>query len=257
MGYRQRLYPVYVSTHTGPADIERDPRRASRVRAAWRYYFRRFLPAGTSARILDLGCGDGVFVAFLRHSGYQHVEGVDISAEQVALSRKLGVPGITCGDFFEYLKDREGAYDLVFARDVIEHLTKDEVLDAFDAVHRALREGGLFVVQVPNGESPLAGRIRYGDFTHQLSFTRTSLRQVFAATGFADFSCFPAGPAPVGLKSAVRFALWKGLEYLFRFYLLVETGSSQGIASQTVIAAGAKRQSAIARKNTSTGGERL
>jgi cyclopropane fatty-acyl-phospholipid synthase-like methyltransferase len=37
-----------------------------------------------SARILDLGCGHGVFIYFHREAGYTNVVGVDKSPEQVA-----------------------------------------------------------------------------------------------------------------------------------------------------------------------------
>ena len=90
MNYREKLYSQYVSTHTAKlygyttiGDIEKQF-------PAWRRYFQRFLPNDNSARILDIGCGCGGFVHFLHKAGYALAEGVDVSKEQVELSRERG-----------------------------------------------------------------------------------------------------------------------------------------------------------------------
>jgi hypothetical protein len=41
---------------------------------------------------------------------------------------------------------------------------------------------------------------------------------------------------PKGVKSVVRFLLWRGIEMLLKFYMLVETGSGEGIYTQNIIA---------------------
>ena len=71
------------------------------------------------------------------------------------------------------------------ATDLLEHLTKPEVLATFDAVAAALRPGGRFVARVPNAVSPFGGHTRYGDFTHETWYTARSVRQLAAAAGLA------------------------------------------------------------------------
>jgi ubiquinone/menaquinone biosynthesis C-methylase UbiE len=57
-------YDRYVSTHVasihslGPASLESD-------RRVWRDYFASLLPADRSARIADIGCGNGSLIFFL------------------------------------------------------------------------------------------------------------------------------------------------------------------------------------------------
>lgn len=42
-----------------------------------------------TAKILDLGCGNGVTCVHLAQEGFNHVAGVDYSPDAIALSRKL------------------------------------------------------------------------------------------------------------------------------------------------------------------------
>ena len=55
--------------------------------------------------------------------------------------------------------------------------------------------------------------MRYVDFTHEMSFTEVSLRQVLVACGFADV-VITDNPVPFGLRPR-RFLRWVGVR-LFR-----------------------------------------
>ena len=94
-----------------------------------------------------------------------------------------------------------------------------------DEVCRVLRPGGRWIIHTPNAESPFGMRVRYGDLTHELAFTRTSLAQLLSS-GFSQVSCYEDQPVPHGLKSAVRWALWKVFRTLLRLYVAAETGDS-------------------------------
>lgn len=65
----------------------------------------------------------------------------------------------------------------------------------------------------------------YGDASHELAFTRTSIAQLLIASGFSRVECFEDTPVLHGFKSSVRWLLWKVLRNLARFWLIVETGS--------------------------------
>jgi len=240
MDYRDKLYSVYVSTHTSRLYSQEILPQIEAQFSTWRQYFYRFLPEDKNARLLDIGCGNGGFVYFLQQLGYAMTEGVELSEEQVEASRKLAIQQIVCADLTVYLSDKHEVFDAIFARDVIEHFNKDEVLAIFSAVLKALKPNGVFIIQAPNGESPMSGRIMYGDFTHELSFTKSSLNQIFLVSGFQAINCYPAGPVPKGYKSIIRTVLWKAIESILRLYVLIETGSSNGIFTQNIIAAGIK-----------------
>jgi SAM-dependent methyltransferase len=233
--YRARLYERYVST--------RQPASAAGEGPAFSDLYlgrviRAHFPADRGARILDLGCGSGALVHFARRAGYAHVRGVDISPEQVAEARRRGVEGVEQGDVMETLRSLpDGALDVVVAFDVLEHFRRDEVLAFVDQVRRVLAPGGRWIIHVPNAESPFFGRIRYGDWTHETAFTRTSLHQLLTGSGFARVRCYEDAPVVHGLKSAVRFALWKAVRSALRVYLAAETGyTGDVVLSQNLLA---------------------
>ncbi|NIO21039.1 MAG: methyltransferase domain-containing protein [Candidatus Aenigmarchaeota archaeon] len=240
MNYRDLLYRKYVSTHT--RNLYGNLRLDDIVRqfSDWDWYFRKFLPRQNDAQILDIGCGFGGFVYFLQQNGYLNAQGIDVSEEQIALGKQMGIGNIDQGDIFEFLSDKEEVFDIIFARDVIEHFSRDEVIELLLSVYKSLKFSGTFVIQTPNGESPFSGKIIYGDFTHQTTFTRASLNQVLSLAGFKKTRYYPTGPVPKGLKSVVRLSLWKIIESLLKLLMAIETGSFSGIFTQNVIGKGEK-----------------
>ena len=113
---------------------------------------------------------------------------------------------------------------MVVSFDVIEHFTKDELMLLVDRVNRALRRGGKWIIHTTNAESPFGARSRYGDFTHELSFTRRSITQLILSSGFSDVMCYEDAPIFHGFKSAIRWMLWKIIKLALRLYLAVEAG---------------------------------
>ena len=152
--------------------------------------------------VVDIGCGQGELVRLLLADGYD-AEGIDVSPGAGG-TRPRGRPGpgaarATTGTSS---RTRTGSLAAVTATDVLEHLTKHEVLDTFDHVAAALVPGGVFVARVPNAVSPFGGHIRYGDFTHESWYTARSVRQLAAAAGFGSVTVLPCPPIAHGLMSA-------------------------------------------------------
>lgn len=238
--YRSEFYHVYASTHTVPRKGVLTPDRLRARARQWRLQFGPLLPTRKDARILDAGCGDGVLLWWLQDSGYGQAEGVEVSAEQVDAARALGVRDVHQSDLLAFLSARPGAYDTVIMRNVLEHFEKPDVLDIVRAVHGALASGGAFVLQVPNAESPFFGRIRYGDFTHGLAFSSTSLAQVLAVHGFVRPAFHPVRAPFGGLTGWPRRVLWRLVEALYRGLLTAELGRGRYIVTQDIIATAEK-----------------
>jgi 2-polyprenyl-3-methyl-5-hydroxy-6-metoxy-1,4-benzoquinol methylase len=177
--------------------------------------------------VLDIGCGQGDLVRLLLDDGFD-AGGVDISPEQVQIARAAGCDRVEQADFYDHLDASSGEWDAVIATDVLEHLDTDEIVRAFDHVHRALAPGGLFIARVPNAVSPTSGHIMYGDITHRTWLTRRSVAQVAAVTGFASVRVFPCPPIAHGVVSAARALLWKPFSGLLKLALAAETGELRG-----------------------------
>ena len=209
-------------------------------------YLRRLInihfPERLDAKILEIGCGHGALIYYAKEVGYNHLEGVDASLEQVEEAWKLGLrDNIRHEDLMETLsKSTDKSYDAIVALDVIEHMTKSELLDLVEELHRVLCSGGKLILHMPNAASPFFGRVRYGDYTHEQAFTQSSLSQLLIAHGFSEVQCFEDTPIVHGAKSAVRWVVWKVVRSVFRLALIAETGAKNEIFTQNFLAVAAK-----------------
>jgi len=96
-------------------------------------------------RILDAGCGVGMFVQKLQRSSAE-VYGVELDAER-AVEAGRESPGIACASV-ERLPFPDDTFDAVLSHEVLEHVADDRRAVA-EAV-RVLRPGGRLLVFVPN-----------------------------------------------------------------------------------------------------------
>ncbi len=160
---------------------------------------RRYAPL-EGRRILDVGCGLGMYVrAFRRFS--DDVHGVDVDAEKVAQAGRE-LPNIRCAPA-EALPYPNAHFDVVLLHEVIEHVTDDR--QALAEAVRVLRVGGRLVVFAPNrlypfethgaywggqyhfGNVPLVnwlpGRWRDWFAPHVRAYTSGDIRRLLAGLG--------------------------------------------------------------------------
>jgi len=222
--YRTRVYSSYVTARheaLAPQTVEGLRPRAPYIKRLVQQHF----PKDKSAKILDVGCGHGAILYFAQQAGFTDTGGVDGSPEQVAAAKRLGIKGVEEGDLMTTLKSLpSGAKDCIVAFDVIEHFTKNEVIDFVDEVHRVLTPGGRWIIHAPNGESIFGGRMRYWDLTHEIAYTRQSIAQLLYSSGFSDVRSFEDEPVIHGLKSLVRWILWRLIRGELRLFLAAQTG---------------------------------
>lgn len=238
MDYRHRIYQHYVQNR----EQELAPKTVAGLAPRAPYLKKLILthfPPDRASSILDLGCGHGALLYFARQLGYQNLHGVDGSPQQVEAAKQLGISTVEQGDLLDTLaKQADASVDVVVAFDVLEHFTKDELIFFVDEVCRVLRPDGRWIVHVPNAESPFFGRVRYGDFTHELAFTCTSLHQLMLSSGFSQVECFEDTPIVHGFKSAIRFVLWQFFRQILKIFIAAETGNfkKNGMFSQNILA---------------------
>jgi SAM-dependent methyltransferase len=167
--------------------------------------------------------------------GFEHTRGIDASPEQVQIARAAGLTQVSLGDYRASLGD--AALDVVIATDFLEHFTKFEALQAMDRIRRALRAGGTLIIRVPNAGGPFGGMLRYGDLTHETSFTRRSLQQIGAAAGFSSVQVYACDPAVHGVLSALRACVWWFASAVIKVALIAETGEVRGhVITQNIVA---------------------
>ena len=155
--------------------------------AGYGEWYHDCLPADKKARILDIGCGDGKFLFFLKKTGYTGIEAVEISSQQAEEARKyVKCPIHVVDDTSSFLQKHPSTYQMIAMNDLLEHVPKQETVNFLRAVLGALRPGGSAVINVPQVSGLTSLFCRYIDFTHETIFTEMSLKQVLSLAGFSD-----------------------------------------------------------------------
>ena len=189
--YRQEIYRRYLSNFFGAShnysNIENDFARH------YRYFKKNFsaiLPDSKNAKLLDAGCGLGHFLNYCEREGYNNVIGLDVSAEAALFCQKRGWR-VEEGELADYLKLHQDQFDCIIMNDIVEHLYKQELFDILLLARGALTKNGRLIIKTPNMANPFLGSAgRYVDFTHEIGFTESSIREVLSAAGFSPTKVF-------------------------------------------------------------------
>jgi len=128
-------------------------------------------------RALDIGCGTGLFIEFLKR--YGRVVGLDFSSDALEFSRKRGCSELVRGDG-AVLPFGADTFDLLTANDLIEHL--DDDVAALREFLRVLKPGGRAFVFVPAFQFlwSLQDEVAH----HRRRYTSEEIRLVLKKAGF-------------------------------------------------------------------------
>lgn len=159
-------------------------------------------------KLLEFGCGDGRFLRLAKKRGWQGI-GLESNRELADYCTKTFGLDVRVGDLGG-LSEKEGPFDLVVCRYVLEHLR--DPASVLDQIRSVCAPGALLIIKVPNlkgwqqrlfGERWFPYQIR--DHTH--FFDRAVLTRMVKDSGFepvaidspisaVDFLDFAASLAP-------------------------------------------------------------
>ncbi len=159
-----------------------------------------FLNKYLRGKVVDVGCGYGDFLRFVRSSD------------------KIGIDVIKYGGFPEsarfindsvqnvsnYVKNA----DVVFCSNLLEHFDRDELNVVLESIHSSLKKGGLLIVMQPNFKYMYESY--FDDYTHKSIFTHISLQDLLKSKGFYPVKIYPRF-LPSSLKSKLpklKFLVW-------------------------------------------------
>jgi SAM-dependent methyltransferase len=151
----------------------------------------RFLEALPQGRVLDVGCGSGDWMVFMKGLGWR-VTGVDFDENAVKVARARDLD-ITCGALEEQ-NYPDNTFDAVALSHVIEHVP--DPIQTLAECLRILKPGGKLAVDTPNASS-LSHRMFKQDWRglepprHLHLFSNQSLPSLLARAGFKNVTILP------------------------------------------------------------------
>lgn len=119
----QKDYDAYYCNHNVYAE-DVDIKQTDENMDCWYSYLYGLLSdkAGSDAKILDVGCGDGGFLCFLKDKKYKNLCGLDPSEDSIERLRRKGIRGIYGSIFGEPVQEEKGSFDVVISTMVMEHV---------------------------------------------------------------------------------------------------------------------------------------
>ena len=155
------------------------------------YNYLNILPKSPDSRIVDLGCSEGIALEWLLSHGYKNIVGIDSDQGAINIAKKrlngnMDINQIIFIDALSYLqKCKDNSIDMIMMLNVIEHFSKATILEIILEIKRTLKPKGYFLAQTGNWENPLNIGLFTRDFTHQVMYTKNSLKQLMMLSGFS------------------------------------------------------------------------
>jgi len=106
-------------------------------------FFSKFAPGTT---LLDVGCGDGLFLERAREKGF-NVFGIEPSEQASSIGRDSGLE-IFHGTLNTFMQNNSRLFDIVHLKNVLEHV--DKPIQVLEECASLLNSGGILYVEVPN-----------------------------------------------------------------------------------------------------------
>jgi 2-polyprenyl-3-methyl-5-hydroxy-6-metoxy-1,4-benzoquinol methylase len=180
------------------------------------------LPKDKNAKILDIGFGDGWFMAACVRMGYTNIYGADFFAKKKAERITDSCEAIkevfdieeSIGDFLLTINQK---FDYIHMSHVIEHIPKHYLFYHVDALYRSLEKDGILLLRTPNMESPRAMSSLFVTLTHEYGFSDSNLYSLLYISGF-DEICFHN----LNKAKTIKQLIGKCIREPFLFYLKIK-----------------------------------
>jgi len=159
-------------------------------------------------RVFEIGCNDGLFMAKLRERGAKVLVGVEPNQVSGKIASERGIkvyPDMLSPALCKDAVVQVGKFDLVIARQVLEHLVDFE--NFFECVKLVLSDDGLLFIDVPDfAPGSAVGDVSVLWEEHVSYFTEPTLLALLARHGFEPLSAkkynFSGGSLAVAARRA-------------------------------------------------------
>lgn len=184
------------------------------------------LPNDKQAVILDVGFGEGWFLAACLRLGYTNLSGTDFGIVNKAHVKAWAPDAITLSeiesDIGGFLAEKPQTYDFIHMSHVIEHIPKYSLLWVADALYRGLKPGGVLMLRTPNMEGPCANSSLYITLAHEYGFSSGNLESLLDICGFDEIRFHKASASHSTIKQTIgkflRFPFLKESQIRHRLF---------------------------------------
>lgn len=229
--YRERFYKQYYRSQAGRSNHKSNAQQ--KLLLDQRHFNKEILPLidkPKDARMLDIGCGYGSLIYTFKQAGFTNCTGIDLSEEQINVAHELGIPEARLEDLRVHLKAHEGRYDVITGMDIIEHFSKDEVIEVLDLVRDALKPNGVAIFRTPNVDAPYSTVFYYGDFTHENFLNFSSATQLMENIGFSKVQVLSSTLLVQGfIKNLIRRICWHIIIFFAQLTLFASGRSKSNV----------------------------
>jgi len=173
----------------------------------------RGIVSGSDIAVLEVGCGAGFAVEYLRGSYLQYV-GVDHSDALIELARKYhSGEGIRFENADIMTFETDGRFDVILMIGVLHHF--EEICGAMKRMVKLLKPGGWLVANEPQPGNPIIRIARWirkqvdsGYSAEQRELSADELRRLFGECGLHDVRLSPQGLFSTPFAEVAMPAQW-------------------------------------------------
>lgn len=139
---------------------------------------KKMYEAQKQLNILDVGCGTGIMLTYLKQ--YGAVTGIDVSTKALEFCKLRGHENLFQADVGKRLPFKKRAFDLIVVFDVLEHIEDD--CAALREIYRVNKEGGRALITVPAYKFLWSSIDYIGQ--HKRRYTKGELKRKIKEAGF-------------------------------------------------------------------------
>jgi cyclopropane fatty-acyl-phospholipid synthase-like methyltransferase len=137
--------------------------------------------------VLELGCGVGLFLAYLEAKGIKNFMGIDNDSRAREYMPESISEHVIFGDIWSEIKKlhtNSEKFDCIVLLDVFEHFSYIEGQNLLVRLANILTPNGKIVIRIPNGSSPFSLQYQFGDLTHKAIYAPSAIEFVAKASDF-------------------------------------------------------------------------
>jgi SAM-dependent methyltransferase len=191
---------------------------------------------GKNVSVVDIGCGEGDFLLYLRSLGFEHLRGTEIDSERYMKCKNKGLEVEKVYQLDKWLNGK--TFDVVMLRYVIAHFKRTDTIRYLKAIRNSLSSNGVLIVDTSNASMLSSFYMLSNGCEHDQYFTEYSLREIVEKSGFTNIRIF-------GKKMhsrSIKFLLWKFARSIWistlKIIFILERGNSNNptIWTKSIIA---------------------